>query len=99
VTSSRSFSFLFYFLPAVPFLCVALALVAQRTWGSVTGRAGTAVVAVAAISAFVFFLPILSFRPLTPDAWRARIWFTDCPPGTLEGVPPSDPEPAGWCWA
>jgi hypothetical protein len=76
-----------------------VACVLHRTWGTVTGRAATAAVALGAILAFALFLPILSFRPVTSDAWRARIWFTSCPTGTLEGLPPSEPEPAGWCWA
>ncbi len=104
VTSSRSFSFLFYFLPAVPFLCIALALVARRTWGSVAGRAGTAIVAAAAICAFAFFLPVLAYRPLDAGSWTSRLWFTSCRSDSLVGDPPrpqSDvvtPPPAGWCW-
>jgi dolichyl-phosphate-mannose-protein mannosyltransferase len=104
VTSSRSFSFLFYFLPAVPFLCVAVALVAQRTWGSVIGRTGTAVIVLAALSAFVFFLPIWAYRPLDAGSWTSRLWFTACRPASLVGDPPrpqSDvvtPPPEGWCW-
>ena len=104
VTSSRSFSFLFYLTPAVPFLCLALAREAQRTWGSVAGRAATAVVALAAVCALVFFLPVLTFRPLDGDDWASRLWFTACRPESVVGDPPrpqsstvTEP-PEGWCW-
>jgi dolichyl-phosphate-mannose--protein O-mannosyl transferase len=104
VTSQRSFSFSFYLLPALPFLCLAIAAVARRTWARVSGRAATAGVAVAALAAFVFFLPVWSFRPLGPDAWQARLWFTDCRPESLVGDPPRPQSetvtapPVGWCW-
>jgi dolichyl-phosphate-mannose-protein mannosyltransferase len=100
VTSSRSLSFDFYFLPAVPFLCIAIARALQPAWRTTPGRVATAAVAGAAVAAFAFFLPILADRPITPEAWRSRMWFTACPPGTLEGVPPPTPDPgSGWCWA
>lgn len=104
VTSSRSFSFLFYFLPAVPFLALAIALVAQRTWHAVAGRVLTALVAVAAVAAFAFFLPVLTFRPLDAGGWTSRLWFTACRPGSLVGDPPRPQSatvtrpPDGWCW-
>jgi dolichyl-phosphate-mannose--protein O-mannosyl transferase len=104
VTSVRSFSFIFYFLPAVPFLCLAIARVALRTWSRLTGRAATAIVAAGAIGWLIFFLPVLTFRPLEPGAWNARIWFSDCRPEALRGEPPRPllshalPPPNGWCW-
>ena len=104
VTSSRSFSFLFYLLPALPFVCLAIARIAQRIWHSTPGRALTAIVATAAVVAFVFFLPVLAFRPLDAGAWTSRLWFTACRPEALVGDPPRPqsatvtPPPAGWCW-
>ena len=104
VTSSRSFSFLFYLTPAVPFLCLALARVAQRTWDSVAGRAASAVVALAAVMALVFFLPVLTFRPLDGGDWASRLWFTACRPESVVGDPPRPQSstvtapPGGWCW-
>jgi len=104
VTSERSFSFIFYFLPAVPFLCIAIARVAQRTWSRASGRAATAVVVAAAVGWFVYFLPMLTFRPMDPGAWNARIWFSDCRPEGVRGDPPRPlvghvvPPPSGWCW-
>jgi hypothetical protein len=66
-------------------------------------------VAVAAFAAatlvlFLFFFPVLTALPLEPDAWRTRIWLTDCQrPGVPTLALPDDeinsgPPPAGWCW-
>jgi len=103
-TSTRTFSFLFYFLPAVPFLCIALVRVGQLTWGRVSGRAATGVVAVAAVVSFAFFLPVLTYRPLNADAWASRLWFRSCDPVLLQGDPPHPQSkvvtgpPKWWCW-
>lgn len=104
VTSSRTFSFLFYFLPAVPFLSIALARALQLTWARITGRGITAVVALLAVAWFVFFFPILTFGPLEGGAWSSRMWFTSCSPVVLHGDPPHPQSsivsapPTGWCW-
>jgi dolichyl-phosphate-mannose-protein mannosyltransferase len=103
-TSARSFSFIFYLLPAVPFLCLALAVVAQWTWEHAPGRIATVAVALAAVAAFAFYFPVLTYRPLDADAWTSRLWFTSCRPESVVGDPPrprSDivtSPPAGWCW-
>ena len=75
-----------------------------RVWPSLTGRLVTAVAGVAVLISFVFFYPVLTAMPLSPDAWRARIWFTDCArpdAPTLElpnDVIDKGPPPIGWCW-
>jgi len=104
LTQHRSFVFIFYLLPAVPFLILALVRVGQRV---VRGRrwamwiAGVSLAAVVAL--FVFFYPIAAWVPLQPDSWRSRIWLTDCRPELLTGDPPRPsfvpgPPPDGWCW-
>jgi dolichyl-phosphate-mannose--protein O-mannosyl transferase len=103
-TVSRPFSFIFYITPALPFMCLALAVASRRLWTRRAGRAVVAAGVAAAIASFAFFLPILSFQPLSADAWTARLWFTDCRPEALEGDPPvpqtreATPPPEGWCW-
>ena len=104
LTGSRTFVFTWYLLPTIPFLCAAIGLLVARIWPSLTGRLVTAAAGVAVLVSFVFFFPVLTAMPLSPDAWRARIWFTDCArpdAPTLElpndvidkGLPP-----VGWCW-
>jgi dolichyl-phosphate-mannose-protein mannosyltransferase len=70
--------FLFYVLPAVPFLCLALGAVAAHLWSTGAGRWAVGVFAVATVAMFVFLYPVLAAQPLSPSAWRARLLFTDC---------------------
>jgi len=70
-------SFIYHFLPAVPFGCLAVAVtvvhIAQS--GSVWRRsAAVAYVALVAL-AFVFFYPIYSLYPLSERDFELRIWF------------------------
>ncbi|MGZ8562904.1 MAG: phospholipid carrier-dependent glycosyltransferase, partial [Candidatus Limnocylindria bacterium] len=104
LTGSRTQVFIWYLLPTIPFLFGALGLVAALAWGRVVGRAAIVVAAVAVVASFVFFWPVLTAAPLTPDDWRSRIWLTDCGrPGAPTLELPDDqvnqgPPPAGWCW-
>lgn len=92
VAAERSFTFLFYLLPAVPFMCLALATVATPWVRSLGGRAIVSLFCALAIASFAFFYPVLTAAPLSKPAVEARLWFRDCrpPPGSLA----SD----GWCW-
>lgn len=86
LTPRLSDVFLYYFGTAVPFLCLlvagAMAKLARATGARVLLAGYTA----AAAGVFVFFWPVLTWAPLTPDEWRSRMWFSDCsyrePPGT-----------------
>jgi dolichyl-phosphate-mannose--protein O-mannosyl transferase len=92
VTTERSFTFLFYLLPAVPFMCLAIAVVATPWVRSLAGRSIVAVFCALAVASFAFFYPLLTAAPLSRPAVETRRWFTDCdhPPGTLAS--------SGWCW-
>ena len=104
LSGSRSQVFLWYLLPTIPFLCGALGLVAALAWSSVPGRVSAGLAATAVAASFVFFYPILTAAPMTPDQWRSRIWFNDCArPGAPTLTLPDDeinqgPPPTGWCW-
>ncbi len=76
--------FLFYALPAVPFMCLGLALIAGWLLGgaaaSVRRRTAAAMgvgiyVAIVVIN-FAYLYPVLAAQTLPYDAWRARMWFT-----------------------
>jgi dolichyl-phosphate-mannose--protein O-mannosyl transferase len=99
---ARSQVFLWYVLPALPFLyaAVGIALTTWRGWAR-----GLPLLALAvALAGFLFFLPISTAQPLSPDDWRLRMWFTDCArPGAPTLELPDDsintgPPPDGWCW-
>jgi dolichyl-phosphate-mannose--protein O-mannosyl transferase len=75
--SQRSAVFLFYLLPAVPFMCLALGYVATtigRTWEA---RAAIAVFSVTAVALFAFYYPILTAQPLKVNDWDRRVWIFD----------------------
>jgi dolichyl-phosphate-mannose--protein O-mannosyl transferase len=78
--------FLFYMLPALPFMVLAVTL----TLGVVLGRAyastlrhtvGTIAVGaylLAVISTFGYLYPVLAGKVLTYDQWHRRMWFHNC---------------------
>jgi dolichyl-phosphate-mannose--protein O-mannosyl transferase len=104
LSGSRSQVFIWYLLPTLPFLFAALGLLAALAWASLRGKVATGIAAAAVAASFVFYLPMLTASPLTPDGWRSRIWFTDCErPGAPTLELPDDqvnqgPPPVGWCW-
>ncbi len=104
LSGDRSQTFLWYFLPTVPFLCLALGTLAAWAWTFSSGRVMGAVYAALVIASFVFYLPLLTALPLQPGEWRSRILFTDC--DRPDAIAPSLPDdstsqgepPPGWCW-
>jgi dolichyl-phosphate-mannose--protein O-mannosyl transferase len=102
-------SWLSYLLPAVPFLCLALAYGVSRLGGAARSLAATAVV-LAAILPLAYFWPLLTGSPLSKEQAAARLWFDACDaPGWR--VPTTLPDgsrgtklirsfavPRGWCW-
>jgi dolichyl-phosphate-mannose-protein mannosyltransferase len=104
LSGTRTQVFLWYILPTIPFLYAAVGVVAARAWQGVFGRVAVGAFAAATMSLFIFFVPILTALPLQPDAWRARMWLTDCqrPDAPTLTLPDdqinSGPPPLGWCW-
>ncbi|HVW80780.1 MAG TPA: phospholipid carrier-dependent glycosyltransferase [Mycobacteriales bacterium] len=76
--------FLFYMLPNVPFMVLAvtmtIGLVIGKRTASDARRAVGASVATSYLAAvlilFIFFYPILSARNIPSSAWHKRIWFS-----------------------
>lgn len=76
VSQTRSFSFIFYFLPAVPFVYLALARLMSDL-----GRGRYAVNALAVVLAagvFAFFYPLLVGNPVTRPELERRLVARDC---------------------
>ncbi len=75
--------FLFYALPAVPFMALSAALVGgwlvggphaparRRRWGA----AAVGVYVAAAVLALAWFYPVLAAQTISIEAWRDRMWF------------------------
>lgn len=77
--SDRSAVFLFYLLPTVPFMCLALAFVGANIGRSWEAKAAIGIFLAAALGFFVFYYPLLAKVPIPRDQWERRIWvFDDC---------------------
>ena len=70
--------YIFYLLPAIPFMCLALGYVGARAWERRAGRIASLVFVAATLALFGFFYPVLTAKPLTPDQWHARMLFRYC---------------------
>ena len=82
--SDRSAVFLFYLLPTIPFMCLALAAVGSSIGRSWEAKAAIGIFLAAALGFFVFYYPLLAKVPLPQEGWDKRIWvFDNCdkPPG------------------
>ena len=75
---SRGATFLFYILPAVPFMCLGLAALAKDLLERRGWKQATFVYLTAVVVTFAFFFPVVTARPLSVDDWRARMIFRDC---------------------
>ena len=75
--SERNAVFLFYLLPTIPFMCLALACVATSIGWSWEAKAAIALFAAGAVGLFVFYWPLLVKAPLSQKDWDRRIWIFD----------------------
>jgi dolichyl-phosphate-mannose--protein O-mannosyl transferase len=75
--SSRPAIFLFYLLPTIPFMCLALTYVAMRLGKSWEARAAVALYAAIALGLFVFYYPLMAKTTLSQPEWKKRIWVFD----------------------
>jgi dolichyl-phosphate-mannose--protein O-mannosyl transferase len=73
----RSPVFSYYLLPAVPFMCLAVAYALTRLDRS-PRRVATALFAAMVIASFAFFYPVLAAVPLGHRSWQDRMLFRDC---------------------
>jgi dolichyl-phosphate-mannose-protein mannosyltransferase len=99
LSGDRSQTFIWYFLPTVPFLCVALGCFVAWAWSRTRWRIVAAVYGAVVVASFAFWLPIAVALPVDPDGWRLRMLFADCGAQTLpDDTTSSGAPPAGWCW-
>ena len=103
VIGVRNAVFLFYILPTVPLICLAVAYVLSTISGTTAGRITTGGYLAVCLAAFVFYYPVLAAVPTPPDAWQTRILFNDCGIGSEFRELPDDESsqgdpPPGWCW-
>ena len=77
LASDRPAVFLFYMLPSVPFMCLALAYVITKIGRSWEAKAAIALFSLGAIGMFFFYYPLLVGKPIPQEDWKARIWVFD----------------------
>lgn len=73
-TVARPAVFIFYLLPSVPFMYLAIAYLAARIGDSWEARTAVAIFAAGAVGLFMFYVPIVTGEPLTQAQWDQRIW-------------------------
>ncbi len=82
--------FLYYVLPAVPFMCLALGAVAAKM-KNIPSRAIVGLFASGSIALFAYYYPLLSGRPLPYSSWEARLLFRNCDLAATAGLSRSTP--------
>jgi dolichyl-phosphate-mannose-protein mannosyltransferase len=76
--TDRSAVFLFYMLPSVPFMYLAIGVVAASLGTTWEAKAAVAVVAALAAGSFAFFYPVMAKVPLSSEQWSDRMWYQSC---------------------
>lgn len=69
--------FIFYLLPSIPFMCLALAYAATRIGRSWEAIAAISLFAAGTLGLFYFYHPLLVGDPIPQPEWKARIWVFD----------------------
>jgi dolichyl-phosphate-mannose-protein mannosyltransferase len=98
--TDRGATFIFYLLPTLPFMMLALAYVAVAIGGTWEGRAAIGLFAALAAGFFAYFYPVLAQTPVSYEGYRQRLLFERCrafeepAPVQEENPPPEN----GWCW-
>ena len=99
---TRNEAFIYYILPALPFLYIALAVGVSRVRLHPARAGMIAVLLIAALGGFAFLRPLLVGETISYEAWRSRIVFEGCgertPDGQLRPTSRPEPPPDGWCW-
>jgi dolichyl-phosphate-mannose-protein mannosyltransferase len=99
---SRDEAFLYYLLPALPFLYLALADTIERLRSQYSQAIAVVMLAAISVGAFAFYRPLLTGGTIPYKQWEARLIFKDCGDRTPDGrrVPTMRPvsAPPGWCW-
>jgi dolichyl-phosphate-mannose--protein O-mannosyl transferase len=77
LAADRPAVFIFYMLPTVPFMCLAIAYVGVQLGRSWEANTAIALFTATAVGLFVFYYPIVTKTTISQDAWKHRIWIFD----------------------
>ncbi|HWL65065.1 MAG TPA: glycosyltransferase family 39 protein, partial [Actinomycetota bacterium] len=80
-TWGRVALFIWYIVPVLPFMYLAMGYVAERVAKRTAGRVAVAAVTLFAVVAFAYYYPVLAYLPVSQQAFRARVaLFDQCDP-------------------
>jgi hypothetical protein len=83
-TWGRTALFIWYLLPALPFMYLALAYIGVRMWRRSLGKVAVAATGLFVVASFAFYYPVLSYVPISERAFKARMFaFDNCRPPKL----------------
>ena len=75
--TGRSATFLFYLLPAIPFMCLALGYIASIIGDSWEAKAAIGLFGAGVVALFAFYYPLLTQVAIPEPDWDRRIWIFD----------------------
>lgn len=75
---NRDAVFLFYILPAVPFICLAVAAVLTNELTGTVRKVAVTLAAFFSIGWFFAYYPIIANAPIPEERWDAQMLFDDC---------------------
>jgi dolichyl-phosphate-mannose--protein O-mannosyl transferase len=84
--SDRSAIFIFYLLPTLPFMFLAIAYTLSKIGDSWEAKAAIGLFMMGTLGVFGFYYPLLAKTSIPEPEWRTRIWiFDNCdkPPGEV----------------
>ena len=94
--TDRPAIFLFYLLPTVPFMCLAIGYVVTKIGRSWEATAAIALFSLATFALFLFYYPVLVGRPIPQAKWDKRIWvFDNCDKPTGATITATSTETVG----
>ena len=77
IPSGRDAVFIFYLLPTLAFMCLAIAWAFTKLGETWEAKASVALFMAGAIGLFVFYYPLLTKGSISEPSWRKRIWIFD----------------------
>ena len=69
--------FIFYLLPTIPFMCLALAYAATKIGRSWEAIAAIGLFTAGTLGLFYFYHPLLVGKPIPQPEWKSRMWVFD----------------------
>jgi dolichyl-phosphate-mannose-protein mannosyltransferase len=84
-TWGRVALFIWYLLPALPFMYLGMAYAAVRMWRRTMGKIAVVATGLFVVASFAFYYPVLAYVPISQQGFDARMFaFDNCRPPKLD---------------